>query len=128
VPPSSPRGGSPRERLLDSAQEVAYRFRAYDGYGQRRATALRALARRAPGSSAGDREWAFDLFCRVHDVAVAAVREHPRPRRTARSRYAEFEDIDFEGCLARVDTIAPGSALPQKRGMLTMVIYWYYLK
>ena len=44
------------------------------------------------------------------------------------SRFAEFEDIDFDACLAELEAIEPGVATEQKRAILTWVIYWHYLK
>ncbi len=116
------------ERLLEAAREVAFLYRAYRSYGGRRAAALRALVRRVPEARRDAGERAFDFFCRVHDAAVKAVDEAPRPPRPTKKRYSAFEDIDFAACMERLDAIEPGWALSQKRDMLTMVIGYYYLR
>ncbi len=86
------------------------------------------MRRRAPGFSDDEYLAVFDLFCRVHDLAVEAIRRHPaeRPEKTRRVR--EFEDIDHAACMRELEIVEPGVAVKEKGSMLNWVIFWHYLK
>ncbi len=123
--PAAPEGPLPDDPyLLDVACDVVIRFKGHGSY-EGVPGALRALARRAPGSTEEDRRTALELLCRAYDRAVEAIREHCVERPGKRSRFAEFEDIDFDACLAELEAIGPGVAEVQKRAILNWVIYWH---
>jgi hypothetical protein len=112
---------------LDVACDVVIRLKGHGSY-KGHPGALKALARRAPGSTEEDRRTLLDLLCRVYDRAVEAIQRHRAERPGKVRRFAEFEDIDFNACLAELEAIEPGVATEQKRAILTWVIYWHYLK
>ncbi len=113
------------DHLLDVACDVAIRFKG-DGSYEGVPGALKALARRAPDATEEDRRAALEMLCRAYDWAVEAIQGHRVERPGKRSRFAEFEDIDFDACLAELEAIGPGLAGEQKRYILTWVIYWHY--
>ena len=113
--------------LLEAACDVVIRLKGHGSY-RGEAGALRALARRVPGFAQEEYRAAFDFLCRVYDRAVEAIRRHPAERPGKTSRFAEFEDIDFDACLGELEEIQPGVATKQKREILTWVIYWHYLR
>jgi hypothetical protein len=113
--------------LLDVACDVAIRLKGHGSY-EGRSGALRALARRAPGHTAEEYRTVLDLLCRAYDRAVEAIREHRVDRPEEAGRLAEFEDIDFDACLAELEAIGPGVAPSERRAILTWVIFWHYLK
>ena len=126
-----PNGGhdrpTPDPVLLDVACDVAIRLKGHGDY-KGRSGALKALARRAPGFTEEVYRAALDLLCGAYDRAVEAIRTHRRERPGKTSRFAEFEDIDFDACLVELEAIEPGVATEQKRAILTWVIYWHDLK
>jgi hypothetical protein len=71
---------------------------------------------------------AFSLLNRVYDQAVLAVSNHRRWPTQPPKRFAEFEDIDMQACLADLERIAPNRAQRQKKTILHWVIYWHYLR
>jgi hypothetical protein len=103
------------------------RFKGHGSYKGEQG-AIRALARRAPGFESEEYRALFDLLCRVYDRAVEAIGRHPADRPGKQSRYAEYEDIDHGACLAELEQIEPGVAVPEKRAILSWVIFWHYLK
>jgi hypothetical protein len=113
--------------LLEAACDVVIRFKGHGSY-KRHPGALRALAKRFPGSSQAEYRRVFDLLCRVYDRAVEAIRRHPAQRPEKQGQFAESEDIDFDACMVELEAIEPGVATKQKREILTWVIYWHYLK
>lgn len=115
------------EHLLATARDVALRFAAYGQYGGQRRKALAALNRRAPGFAPEGVEAALDAFVRMHQIARQAVPRHVRDRPDKGSRYAEFEDIDFDGCLGELDRIHPGWAMKQKGAIVSWCILYDYL-
>jgi hypothetical protein len=113
--------------LLDVACDVVIRFKGHGSY-EGVPGALKALARRAPDATEEDRRTALELLCRAYDRAVEAIQIHRAERPGKLSRFAEFEDIDFDACLAELEASEPGVATEQKRYILTWVIYWHYQK
>jgi hypothetical protein len=113
--------------LLEAACDVVIRLKGHGSYNGQPG-ALRALAKRAPGSSQAEFRAVFDLLCRVYDLAAEAIQRHPAERPEKQGRFAEFEDIDFDACMVELEAIEPGVATKQKREILTWVIYWHYLK
>ncbi len=113
--------------LLDACCDVVIRFKGSGSYKGERG-ALKALARRAPGFEPEEDRALFDLLCRVYDRAVEAICRHPADRTGRRSRYAAYEDIDHEACMAELEQIEPGVAVAGKRAILSWVIFWHYLK
>ena len=123
--PEGPLSDDPN--LLAVACDVVIRFKGHGCY-EGVPGALRALARRAPGFTEEDRRTALEMLCRAYDRAVEAIQRHRAERPGKVSRFAEFEDIDFDACLAELEAIGPGVATEQKRTILTWVIFWHYLK
>ncbi len=115
------------ERLLDVCVDVVIRFKAHDRY-RSEAGAVRALKRRAPGYTDEEYQAAFSLLNWVYDQAVLAVSSHRRGPTQPPKRFAEFEDIDVQACLANLERIAPNRAQRQKKTILHWVIYWHYLR
>jgi hypothetical protein len=113
--------------LLNVACDVVVRFKGHGSY-KGEAGALRALAKRAPGSTQDECRAVFALLDRVYDRTVEAIRQHPAERPEKEGRFAEFEDIDFDACMVELEAIEPGVATKQKREILTWVIFWNYLK
>jgi|GEM_PF-2454411 len=113
--------------LLDACADVVIRLKDYGSYGGE-AGALTALRRRVPGHPPERYRTVLRLLGDVHDRAVEAIGQHRIRRSDKRSRFAEVEDIDTAACLAELDELAPGFAVPQKRVILMRVIYWHYLR
>ncbi len=113
--------------LLDVACDVAVRLKGHGSYGGRDG-ALKALTRRAPGFAEEEYRAVLDLFCRVYDRAVDAIRRHRAGLPGEGNCLAAYEDIDFDACLAELETIGPGVATEQKASILNWVIFWHYLK
>jgi hypothetical protein len=108
-------------KLADIASDVAWRFSAYGSYGENRATALRALRRRAPEFDREEREQAFDnslalvADCRVVvDAGLSLI------------NYRGNTDLGpFRRRLrSHVDRLGPDTV----DAILGMVIYYYHLK
>jgi hypothetical protein len=114
-------------KLLDAGCDVVIRFKGHGSYKGADA-ALAALARRTPGSSRAQCRAIFDLFCRVYDRAVEAIRRHRIERPEKASRFAKIEDIDSAACMRDLETIEPGLATQQKQAILNWVIDWHYLR
>src|SRR4051794_37504518 len=113
--------------LLEAACDVVIWLKGHGSYNGQPG-ALRALAKRAPGSSQDEYRAVFDLLCRVYDLAAEAIQRHPAERPEMEGRFAEFEDIDFDACMVELEAIEPGVVTKQKREILTWVIFWNYLK
>jgi hypothetical protein len=113
--------------LLDTCCDVVVRFKGHGSYGGEQA-ALKALRRRAPGSSQEEYRAAFDVLCKAYDRAVEAIRRHPAERPGGQRPYAEYDDIDFDACMRELEEVEPGAAMKQKRDILNWVIFWHYLK
>ena len=109
------------QQLGSAAVDVAWRFDAYSSYGQNRATALRALRRRAPGYDNDRCERAFEAalqLCRNCKRVVAENREHINYRgngdlspfrRHLSPHLREFGEREVDG-------------------MTAMVIYYFHLR
>jgi len=52
---------------------------------------------------------------------------HVLERPNKRSRFAEFEDIDYEACLSEMEQLRPGYAHREKAIILSWSILYYYL-
>jgi len=122
-----------REKLYDAAQEVVVRFKAHDTYGSRE-KAIKALSRRAPGFRNSFYERTFDALACVYDRAVRLV-EQPgaktwkdKKARMKKSKYSEYEDIDFNWCMKKLSEVKPGTSRKVKASILNWVIFWHYLK
>jgi len=102
------------------------RLKDYGSYGGD-AGARKALRRRVPGHPTERYRTVLGLLCAVHGRAVGAIAKHRLPPAGNR-RYAELEDIDLDACMAELEGIAPGFAVPQKRVILMRVIYWHHLR
>ncbi len=113
--------------LLGTCCDMVIRCKGHGSYKGDQG-AIKALARRAPGFESEEYRALFELLCRVYDRAVEAIRRHPAERTGKRSRYAEYEDIDHEACMAELERIEPGVAVSEKRAILSWVIYWHYQK
>ena len=117
----------PEEELFtDVCSDVVIRFKGHGAY-KGRAGALRAFKRRAPEYDHHIYEAAFDKFCHVYDTAVKAIEMFPS-NREKKSRYAEFEDINYEKCLDYLEQEFPGYGKDIKSHILNWVIFWHYLK
>src|SRR4051794_20770875 len=117
----------PDPNLLDVGCDVVVRFKGHGSY-KGEPGAVRALAKRGPGSTQDESRAVFDLLCRVYDLAAEAIQRHPAERPEKQGQFAEFEDIDFDACMVELEAIEPGVATKQKREILTWVIFWNYLK
>jgi hypothetical protein len=83
----NPDAGISRGQLLDTATNVAWRFKAYDSYGGDEATAIRAIRRKCPGFSSRQYANAFAGALQLYDAVDTQVRE----------RASEFWDAHNSG-------------------------------
>ena len=109
------------QQLGSAAVDVAWRFDAYSSYGQNKATALKALRRRAPGYDNDLCERAFEAalqLCKDCMRVVAENKQHINysgnsdmlPFRTHLSSHVrEFGEREVDG-------------------MTAMVIYYFHLR
>ena len=67
-----------RGQLLDVASDVAWRFRAYDAYGGKDATAIRAIRKNCPGFSSRQYANAFAKALDLYDVVEELVRQRAK--------------------------------------------------
>jgi len=114
------------DTFQDVCSDVVVRFKGHGSY-KGRSGALRAFKKRAPNFEPNEYEIAFDRFCAVYDLAVSAIQQFPSERES-KSKYAKFEDIDFEKCLCYIDHVLPGYGATMKKQILGWVIFWHYLK
>lgn len=68
-------GNVSRGELLDVAADVAWRFKAYRGYGGDESTAIRAIRRKCPGFTARQYENALSKALDLYDAVELLVRE-----------------------------------------------------
>lgn len=114
------------EIFQEVCSDVIVRFKGHNAY-KGRDGALKAFRRRAPDYDSSIYETAFDNFCDIYDLAVVAIELFPAERET-KSKYAEFEDINYEKCMEYIEQVLPGYGESIKTQILNWVIFWHYLK
>ena len=112
-------------RLLDIACHVTIRFRGTAATVVRRERSRR-LGRRAPGYTPGEYLAVFAFFLAVYDRAVEVIPRHLAHRPDKATNLAEFEDIDFDACMANLNEIEPGLAAREKGWILNWCIFWHH--
>ena len=114
-----------RGELLDFSADVAWRFRAYDGYGQNESTAVRAIRKRCPGFTTRQYNNSFAKALELYDVIYHLVKD----------RSSEFWDAYRSGDEAwprllddDLRTQFPGFRLSTIRGLVGMTFYYWHLR
>lgn len=88
---------------------------------------MKALAKRAPGSTAGQYKDVIDLHSKLLIETINAVKDAPLFIKSEK-KYGESTDVSIEYVMDRLRSSFPGYPDDFLKSEIGMVIYWYYLR
>jgi hypothetical protein len=115
------------QEFLVIVSDVVWKFHVYDQYGKKRAKAITALAKRAPGYSIDFYEESFELNLKLLQETIKAVCDAPKSPKPNQV-YSQYSDVDTDYVLKRLQKIFPNQNDEFITSHLGMSIDWFYLR